>query len=145
MLLERIRGVAAWRMSMIPDASRSREDSPATPLLSMVGPPAAYRNEFAGGTVVTHEVDLVARLMFMQQMHKTYAGTSTACTGVAARLPGTLVHEVMRVHNRAAIRIGHPAGVIETETVVEAGGQVRRATLGRTARRILEGYVFVPD
>ena len=34
--------------------------------------------------------------MFMQQMHKTYAGTSTVCTGVASRLPGTLVHEVAR-------------------------------------------------
>ena len=38
-------------------------------------------------------MDLVSRLMFMQQSHKTYAGTSTVCTGVAARLPGTLVHE----------------------------------------------------
>ena len=38
--------------------------------------------------------------------------------------------------------------MIETETRVEAGAGgflVRRATLGRTARRILEGYVFVPD
>jgi 2-methylaconitate cis-trans-isomerase PrpF len=50
--------------------------------------------------------------------------------------------------DRGVVRIGHPAGVIETETCVEigAGGPVvRRATLGRTARRILEGYVFVPD
>ena len=94
--------------------------------------------------------DLVSRLMFMQQMHKTYAGTSTVCTGVAARIPGTIVHEVTRPEaaERAEVRIGHPAGVIETEARVEeteGGFVVRRATLGRTARRILEGYVFVPD
>ena len=99
--------------------------------------------------------------MFMQRMHKTYAGTSTVCTGVASRLPGTIVHE-MTVHEmtrprrrvdrdalaRDIVRIGHPAGVIETETRVERSGDgfvVRRATLGRTARRILEGYVYVPD
>ena len=42
------------------------------------------------------------------------------------------------------LRIGHPAGVIETETVIE-GGVVKRATLGRTARRIMEGQVFLPE
>ena len=87
----------------------------------------------------------------MQQAHKTYAGTSTVCTGVASRIPGTVVHEMTRVRDareQDVVRIGHPAGVIETETRVEAGADgflVRRATLGRTARRILEGYVFVPD
>jgi 2-methylaconitate cis-trans-isomerase PrpF len=144
-LLERIRGMAAERMGMIADATRSRVETPATPLLGMVGPPADYRNALAGGMVAAAEVDLVSRLMFMQQMHKTYAGTSTVCTGVAARLAGTLVHEVTRPHNRAAIRIGHPAGVIETETEIALDGTVRRATLGRTARRILEGTVFVPE
>ena len=92
----------------------------------------------------------LARLMFMQQAHKTYTGTSTVCTGVASRIPGTVVHEMTRSETleRGVVRIGHPAGVIETETRVEAGAGgflVRRATLGRTARRILEGYVFVPD
>lgn len=149
--LERIRGVAAERMGMITDAARSREDSPATPILGIVSPPASYRDENGGSVVNEHEVDLVSRLMFMQQTHKTYAGTSTVCTGVASRLAGTLVHEVTRMQMRGAdtVRIGHPAGVIETETRVEQtaanGYVVRRATLGRTARRIMEGYVFVPD
>jgi methylitaconate Delta-isomerase len=86
----------------------------------------------------------------MQQTHKTYAGTSTVCTGVASRIPGTVVHEAARSETRDGhlVRIGHPAGVIETLTRVERVGGVyvvRRATLGRTARRIMEGYVFVPD
>jgi len=61
------------------------------------------------------------------------------------------VHEVTRMQMRGAntVRIGHPAGVIETETRIEKNEAnqyvVRRATLGRTARRIMEGYVFVPD
>jgi methylitaconate Delta-isomerase len=100
--------------------------------------------------VAADETDLVSRLMFMQRMHKTYAGTSTVCTGVASRIPGTVVHEVTRPGTlvRDVVRIGHPAGVIETESRVDAadgGFVVRRATLGRTARRILEGVVYVPD
>jgi 2-methylaconitate cis-trans-isomerase PrpF len=149
--LECIRGAAAERMGMIANAARSREESPATPILGVVSPPASYCDENGGGLVNESEVDLVSRLMFMQQTHKTYAGTSTVCTGVASRLAGTLVHEVTRLQMRQAdtVRIGHPAGVIETETRVEKNGVgeyvVRRATLGRTARRIMEGYVFVPD
>ena len=149
--LECIRGAAAERIGMIANAARSREESPATPILGVVSPPASYRDENGGGVVNESEVDLVSRLMFMQQTHKTYAGTSTVCTGVASRLAGTLVHEVTRRQMRQAdtVRIGHPAGVIETETRVEKNGVgeyvVRRATLGRTARRIMEGYVFVPD
>jgi 2-methylaconitate cis-trans-isomerase PrpF len=149
--LERIRGAAAERMGMIANAAQSREESPATPILGVVSPPASYRDKNGGAAVNENEVDLVSRLMFMQQTHKTYAGTSTVCTGVASRLAGTLVHEVTRLQMRQAdtVRIGHPAGVIETETWVEkdeAGEYVvRRATLGRTARRIMEGYVFVPD
>ena len=147
-LLERIRGAAAERMGMITKAENSRDESPATPLIGMVSAPADYRNDLTGETVKEGDVDLVSRLMFMQQMHKTYAGTSTVCTGVASRLPGTIVNEMSRPHNRREVRIGHPAGVIETETELELAGNnyvVRRATLGRTARRLMEGYAFVPD
>jgi 2-methylaconitate cis-trans-isomerase PrpF len=132
---------------MISDPLRSRQESPATPILGMISPPADYRNEIGRSTVTAAEVDLVSRLMFMQQMHKTYAGTSTVCTGVASRIPGTIVHEMTRAESLGSevVRIGHPAGVISTETRVEPDGNdylVRRATLGRTARRIMEGYVF---
>ena len=147
-LLERIRGAGAHRMGMVSAPARSRQESPATPLIGMISPPAPYRDELNKRMVAAEEVDLVSRLMFMQQMHKTYAGTSTVCTGVASRIPGTIVHQALRGpggRNSGEVRIGHPAGVIETESDVQAEGAgftVRRATLGRTARRIMEGYVF---
>ena len=153
-VLERIRGVAAARMGMVSAPEASRDESPAAPLIGMVSPPADYHDALTDRTIRAEEVDLVSRLMFMQQMHKTYAATSTACTGVASQIPGTVVHEATRpearaaLRNRREVRIGHPAGVIETETELEpvnGSYAVRRATVGRTARRIMEGYVFVPD
>lgn len=146
-LLETIRGIAAHRMGMIADPARSASASPATPLLGMIGAPQDYHVDATGQAVSASEIDLVSRLMFMQQMHKTYAGTSTVCTGVAARLPGTIVHQLARQRAAGEVRIGHPAGVIETETEIERlddGYQVLRATLGRTARRIMQGRAFVP-
>jgi len=151
-LLERIRGAAASRLGMVSRADRSRAESPATPLIGMIGPPADYHDALHGRTVRAEQVDVVSRLMFMQQMHKTYAGTSTVCTGVASRIPGTIVSEALRGpeagRNSREVRIGHPAGVIETEADVRMGPDgpvVHRATLGRTARRIMEGYVYTDE
>ncbi len=147
-LLEKIRGVAAHRMGMIDDPKQSTAKSPATPLLGMISQPQDYKDDLRGTAISAKDVDVVSRLMFMQQTHKTYAGTSTVCTGVASRLPGTIVHEFARPKHDTELRIGHPAGVIETETIIETGNNgyvVRRATLGRTARRIMEGNAFLPE
>jgi len=147
--LEKIRAQAGVAMGMYADASTATAESPATPFVAMIAPPQDYEDVIGGRTVYAEESDFVSRLMFMQQMHKTYAGTSTVCTGIAAKIPGTLVHEAARPETRDSVevRIGHPAGVIVTQSVVELVGndyQARRATVGRTARRILEGTVYVP-
>ena len=81
----------------------------------------------------------------MQVLHKTYPGTGTACTGAAAKIPGTIVHEaIVHIDSSNTVRIGHPAGVIEIEAAVE-NGEVTRAAFSRTARRIMEGYAFVTN
>lgn len=147
--LEAIRAAAAVRMGMLDDAARSVAATPATPILAIVSPPAAYAVGKGGQEVDEDSVDLVSRALFMQQAHKAYPGTSTVCTGVGVCVPGTLLHEAARQRTRGAssIRIGHPSGVIETETEIVARNgrfEVRRATLGRTARRILDGTVHLP-
>ncbi len=148
--LERIRAAGAVRMGMASSVEAARSETPATPIIGMISPPASYVGNLDGVPVAAEDVDLVSRLLFMQISHKTYAGTSTVCTGVAARIPGTLVAEAARVEaqGRMELRIGHPAGVIDTESDVVLSGTdrnhgVRRATLGRTARRILDGTVYL--
>jgi len=84
----------------------------------------------------------------MLRMHKAYPVTGTVCTGAAARIPGTIVHEAAapEMRHRPFVRIGHPAGIISIEAAVSLEGSQRvlkRAVVGRTARRIMEGYGFV--
>lgn len=148
-LLERIRSAAAVAMGLVADWESARKNSPAVPIIGFVSPPAAYVAEGDAGPIAEGDIDLVSRLMFMQRPHKAYAGTSTVCTGVAAKIPGTVVWEVVRDSVGSAIegptRIGHPRGVIVTESKVYAKGGhyvVDRATVGRTARRIMAGTVF---
>ena len=112
-------------------------------MVAFVAEPQDYVNFTTGKTIAKDEVDFVSRLMFMQVLHKTYAGTATACTGAAAKIKGTLVNQVIpNVENLTAIRIGHPAGVLPVVAEVE-GTTVKKAALIRTARRLMEGYALV--
>jgi 2-methylaconitate cis-trans-isomerase PrpF len=123
-------------------------ESPYIPFFVLVRPPADYVDFTTGRMVDAQHVDFVARLLFMLRMHKAYPVTGTVCTGAAARIPGTIVHQAARPESldRSMTRIGHPAGVIDIEAVVQSDGGVHlaRASVGRTARRIMEGYAFIP-
>lgn len=143
--LELIRAYAAKKIGMLDDVQRSTIDSPATPILCVVAEPKTYKSFLDDWEINKKEIDLVSRSLYMQITHKTYAGTSTACTGVASKIKGTIVNELSK-SNSKILRIGHPAGIIETETIVNGsrtGLQVERAIFGRTARRLMEGYALI--
>jgi hypothetical protein len=45
-------------------------------------------------------------------------------------------------------RLGHPGGVFEVSSLIEKNGKDYKyveASFGRTARRLMEGYVLVPE
>ncbi|EHQ87596.1 2-methylaconitate cis-trans isomerase PrpF family protein [Desulfosporosinus youngiae] len=144
-LLEKIRGKAATMIGMAKDEADALKHSPAFPMIAFVSEPQDYADFTTGRMIRADQVDFVSRLMYMQVMHKTYAGTGTTCTGAAAKIPGTIAYEVCQAKS-SEVRIGHPAGVIEIEVEVEAKAaelQVKRAAFGRTARRIMDGYVYI--
>ncbi|MGD0915131.1 MAG: PrpF domain-containing protein [Thermodesulfobacteriota bacterium] len=148
--IELIRGTAAKRIGLVRDATKARLESPTRPMLAFVREPVSYTSFTDGATIKSDEIDFVSRLFFMQQMHKTYPGTGTVCAGVAAMIEGTIVHRVCSPRAREAkmVRIGHPSGTIsiEVDVVKTAGGhQLKLAAFGRTSRRIMEGFVYVPE
>lgn len=141
-LLETIRCIAAEKMG-IASREEARARIRAVPMVAFIAPPQPYRSHIDGAHISPDEIDFVSRDMFMQIMHKTYSGTATVCTGCAAVTPGTLVYELRGRQASGLVRIGHPGGIIECDTTVE-DGKIVRAVFGRTARRIMEGYVYVP-
>jgi len=149
-ILEEIRAKAAQRIGMVEDWTQAKEKSPAFPMIAFVSPASDYKDFTTGKQILGEEVDFVSRLMFMQIMHKTYAGTGTICTGAAARIEGTVVNEVMLEKERgksSVLRIGHPAGIItiDVEADKEGGSWVlKKAAISRTARRIMDGYCYIP-
>jgi hypothetical protein len=148
--IELIRGTVSKMLGLADEASKARTQSPTRPMIAFVSKPAGYTSFTDGCRIGSDEIDLVSRLFFMQVMHKTYAGTGTVCTGVAARIEGTLVHRICspRAKETKTIRIGHPSGIISIEVDVantKDGPQVRLAAFARTSRRIMEGFVYVPE
>jgi 2-methylaconitate cis-trans-isomerase PrpF len=136
--LQAVREAAAVRLGL--------SGSLAIPKVYVVSRPADYVDT-RGRQIRAATVDLVGRGLSMGVPHRAYAGTAAICTGVAARIAGTIVNEVARPRAGDAFCIGHPSGCIRVEVAVETRGPapvVRRAALVRTARRIMEGVVFAP-
>jgi len=147
--IEKIRSFAAEKIGLVSNWRKATEERPYIPFFAICASPISYENWTTGDQVNADSIDLSARLLFMQKMHKTYPITGTICTLAATMIPGTIANQVARpgVIERGKLRIGHPAGIITSEGKVgrENGGFVlRKATADRTARCLIKGYAFVP-
>lgn len=147
-VLETIRGIGAEMIGLAKSAATAIDESPAMPMVAFVAPPQSYHNGLTGQEVNASSSDLLSRMMWMQVTHKTYSATAAVATGSAAVIPGTVVNEVIGPRlDMSVLRIGHPGGVIPVDVraeVHEGKTVVTRAAFSRTARRLMEGYAYVP-
>ena len=148
-----IRGKAAVRMGLATDWSRVDEQSPGLPMVGLVAPPAGYRT-LSGGSggsgdeVEEKQMDLRVRLLFMNQLHESIAGSASICLAAAAQIPGSVVEAVTAGRRPGELLIGHPSGVTPAKVEAHGGpGGVTFDVLGfsRTARRLMEGTAYYPS
>jgi len=143
---EEIRSVVAEIMG-IAKREEATAKSPGYPKIAVVAPPASYSTP--KGQVQASEIDVVARMTALQKLHKAYAVTGAVCLGTAAKIGGSVVHEIYRdvqPENPPAVRIGHPTGTLQVEIELEKiNGQLEltKAALARTARLLMDGNVYV--
>src|SRR5438552_14357786 len=122
-------GVAIGLAASIEEAIHS---VPSVPKIAFVTQPRPYL-QLDGVLREAADVDMVARIMSMGQLHRAYALTGAICTTVAAQIPGTLVHEVVseRARESGSLRLGHPSGVMDLSANVYQEGEtwyVEKAT-----------------
>ena len=143
--LEQIRAEAAVRMGMAGSRREASESVRAVPKVALVAPPVEYM-DLKGEVVPANACDLVSRVVSMGKTHRAYALTGAMCLAVAARIPGTLVHEAAR-EVEGDIRLGHPSGVQRVNAGVSGtprGYRAEKVVVYRTARRLMEGLACVP-
>jgi len=147
-VMEEIRCAAAEVLGIAKDRRTASKDSPGVPKVALVAPPQAF-TAFSGKPVAAGESHILTRMTSLQKPHKAFATTGGVCLAVAARIPGTVVHDAIPPAVRGAdtLHIGHPSGVMAVEVLVEGaegGFAVRRAAIGRTARRLMDGFAYIP-
>ena len=94
------------------------------PFISIVSAPPSCVTPL-GKTIFEADVDLTARLLFMQKMHKTHPGTGAVCTAAAIRIPGSIPHRLGHLGYHA----GHdgPPADHSLQQGGQGGGVFRRA------------------
>jgi len=151
--LEIIRGTGAVLLGFAKDLEDARINSQTLPKIAFATKPVDY-TAGSGRHVKANEVDIVGRLFSVNmKMIDAYMGTGAICTVTAANTPGTIVNEIAREScggNRIErIRIGHPWGVMDAYADLKINQDGTHAVLSgnleRTARRIMEGYVYVRE
>ena len=144
--LREIRGHAAVRMGLATNWRRVDDQSPGLPIVGLVAAPRAYRT-LSGGQVEEKDMDLRVRLVFMNRLHESIAGSASICLAAASRIPGSVVERVAGHRRHGQLLIGHPSGV--TPTKVQSHYGPHGASFGflgfsRTARRLMDGTAYYP-
>lgn len=143
-----IRCAAAERLGFVGDRRDASEKSPSRPCLAYVHESINYPDYVTGEIFKAKDMDFIARNIFNNTAHETFMGTGSICITVAAMIEGTVVNKVVseRAGNTGIVRFGHPRGIIEAEVEVNKNGSeylVQKASMGRTARRLADGLVYV--
>jgi len=147
--LEAIRSRGAVMLGLAATPEEASERSQAVPKMAFISAPQGYTT-VTGRTMKKTQIDIVARIMSMGTLHKAYAVTGAICTAGAAKIEGTVVHEMLNRNalQKKEIRLGHPGGRIGVGVVMDKEGSrygYKEAVLERTARRLMDGYVYVPE
>jgi probable AcnD-accessory protein PrpF len=144
---EAIRAHAAVRMGLAATAEEVTTLRPHTPKLAFVSLPTGYVAS-SGKTVNPKSVDINARILSMGKLHHAMTGTGAVAIAVAAAIPGTIVNRLVAGKAADQIRFGHPSGVMAVGAEAEqrdGAWVVTKAIMSRSARRLMEGQVFVPS
>jgi len=119
--LERIR-LGAGELMGLGDVSGT-----TIPKLTMLAPPKA------GGSVST-------RTFIPHRCHDAIGVLGAVSVATACLLPGSPASSVSQIHS-PVVTLEHPTGSFDARVEME-GGEVRRAGIVRTARKLMDGVVY---
>ena len=142
---ETIRAWGAVRMGLIDHAAQAASRQ-HTPKVAFVAGPASYTAS-SGKAVNATGIDLLVRALSMGKLHHAMMGTAAVAIGTAAAIPGTLVNLAAGGGERDSVRFGHPSGTLRVGAQArEENGEWRvlKASMSRSARVLMEGWVRVP-
>jgi 2-methylaconitate cis-trans-isomerase PrpF len=148
-LLEDLRVAAALAMGLVRDEETARNSMTNLPLVAIVRRPTGYLST-SGLQVESDKIDAITQMISMGLPHKATPLTGAMCLAAASKIVGTIANDVVnrRALDREEFRLGHPSGVLQLTASCEKVGdewRVPGAGVFRTARRLFDGHVFLPQ
>ena len=146
-LAEAVRSRGAVAMGLAATADEATSKRPHTPKVAFVAKPAAY-TAADGRRVDPKTIDLLARIFSMGKLHHAMTGTGAVAIAAAAAIPGTIVQRIAPLSAAGSVRFGHPSGTLSVGAeAAHQDGQwvIRKVIVSRSARRLMEGWVRVPQ
>lgn len=148
-LLERIRGTACVRMGLAKSLQDATENQPGVPKVGFVTAPVSFP-DIEGKETDRDGMDVCARVISVFKCHKACPLTAASAISVAAFLDGSLVNQIVSpAEGQKTLRIGHPSGIMTMVPTVEKHGTdmaeavIPGVAVQRTARRIMDGFVYI--
>ncbi len=147
--LENIRCSAAVAVGLAETPEAATQKSQAVPKIAFVSAPQSY-TALSGQHVEAEDVDLTVRIMSMGTLHRSVAVSGAIAAAGAAMIDGTVAFKLRHkaTTDGEFMRLGHPGGTIDVSAKIEKKGDAPfyvEAAIGRTARRLMEGHVLVPQ
>lgn len=144
-LLENIRKAAAVAMGI----AATQEEVPRTiPKIGLVSQSSTHP-VLSGKTLLSSQMDIVIRFLSDTQPHRAIPLTAALTTAVAARIPGTIVEQMLAPDPlmKGAITIGHGSGRLQVNATMDETDKLIpvTGTVYRTAKRLFEGEIFWTD
>ena len=144
-LLE-IRALASVKMglwSTVEEAVRSE----GVPKVAIVGSPRSYVTP-SGRVVRKEEIAIVIRAWSMGLPHPAFQMTGAVCLASACSIPGTLPYDIAHssMGTHSTLKLGHASGTMDVDSelrMTDEGVEIASASVYRTARRLMEGTVFI--
>ncbi|MDO4798950.1 MAG: PrpF domain-containing protein [Bacillota bacterium] len=141
--IETIRAVAAEKMGLAKSWEEVLENGSSTPLIAFISQPQDYK-DLDGKQISKDEIDLCCRGFNLGKLHRAYPMSLAVATAAASKIEGTLVHQLVRKSSNESVRLGHVSGSTTAKVVMD-GEEVKMVGVIRTARRIMDGFVYLPS
>ncbi|WP_153913681.1 2-methylaconitate cis-trans isomerase PrpF [Shewanella sp. TC10] len=142
---EMLRAHGAVQMGLINhiDEAAARQH---TPKIAFVSAPSDYTSS-SGKAIANTDIDLQVRALSMGKLHHAMMGTAAVAIGTAAAIEGSLVNLAAGGIPRTQVVFGHPSGTLKVgaeATWADDNWQVNKASMSRSARVLMEGWVRIP-
>jgi 2-methylaconitate cis-trans-isomerase PrpF len=121
--------------------------SQAIPKIALVSEPRDYLTP-SNRLIKAEEVDIVAKMLSMGRVHRTFTGSGLYALAAALLLQGTIPNRLGTANpgtQEQLIRIGHAEGVVEVRvSLTKNGKDIASVGMDRSVRRIMKGELFIP-